>query len=448
MKQLLKQRNVLKILLTLMLIIVISIAYYLTWIVFYNPYMRYSPLYSNGVILLILIYGILYILFSNVYNGFKIGHLRIMDIIYAQATTLLIVNSITYVEVSLMDRRLLHPGMFIVMSLLQFAMVVLWAYLSNRAFYRVFKPLKIVIFYKSIEPKNIIHKLKKRIDNFNVQTIMNVRDVDDSIIEAISNHEAVVLCDLETTLRNQILMVCYNQQIPVYLVPDVSDIIIGSSAWIHLLDTPLFFSENNYISLEQSILKRMNDIVLASCLLILTFPLFLLFSMIIKLSDGGAVFYKQDRITQHDRVFKIIKFRSMIMQAETMNQPQLACKHDVRITPFGRFMRKTRLDELPQLINILLGDMSFVGPRPERPELVERYVTAFPAFRYRTRVKAGLTGYAQIMGKYNTEIQDKLKLDLMYIENFSLLLDLKIIFATLKWIITPASEESSEGFDR
>lgn len=137
----------------------------------------------------------------------------------------------------------------------------------------------------------------------------------------------------------------------------------------------------------------------------------------------------------------------MIMNAESKNSPQLARKNDDRITPIGRFIRKTRIDELPQLINIFKGDMSFVGPRPERPELVDKYLIDFPEFAYRTRVKAGLTGYAQIMGKYNTSIYDKLKLDLMYIENFSLLLDLKILLATIKYVITPANEESSEGFD-
>ncbi|MEG0541922.1 MAG: sugar transferase [Angelakisella sp.] len=160
-----------------------------------------------------------------------------------------------------------------------------------------------------------------------------------------------------------------------------------------------------------------------------------------KLQDGGPVFYKQARLTLDGREFTLYKFRSMIVDAESKCGAQLAQKNDARITPVGRFIRKVRLDELPQLINILRGDMSIVGPRPERPEIVSEYEDYIPEFRFRLKVKAGLTGYAQVLGKYNTTPYDKLKLDLMYIEKYSFLLDIKLILMTIKILFMPASTE-------
>ena len=160
--------------------------------------------------------------------------------------------------------------------------------------------------------------------------------------------------------------------------------------------------------------------------------------------DGGPVFFRQKRCTRNGRVFEILKFRSMIVDAEKDGKARLATENDDRITPVGHFIRKTRIDELPQFFNILKGDMSFVGPRPERPEIVAEYEKEFPEFDLRMKVKAGLTGYAQVYGKYNTTAYDKLKLDLIYVQKYSLLMDLRLIFMTVKVIFM---KESTEGLD-
>ena len=167
-------------------------------------------------------------------------------------------------------------------------------------------------------------------------------------------------------------------------------------------------------------------------------------SLLIKLYDGGPVIYEQERLTEGGRVFKVKKFRSMIVDAEK-NGAKLADKRDDRITPIGKFIRRTRFDELPQLLNIIKGDMSLVGPRPERPELAAKYEQKMPEFRFRLKAKAGLTGYAQVMGKYNTTPYDKLKFDLMYIEKQSVLLDLKLILMTVKIVFLPESTEGVDG---
>ena len=184
------------------------------------------------------------------------------------------------------------------------------------------------------------------------------------------------------------------------------------------------------------------DVICALLLLVLTSPFFLITAILVKLYDHGPVFYKQVRCTMNQKEFRIIKFRSMKVDAEKDGVARLAAEHDDRITPVGHFIRKTRIDELPQLINILKGEMSFIGPRPERPEIIAQYMEEMPEFAYRMKVKAGLAGYAQVYGKYNTTPYDKLKLDLTYIQNYSLGLDLKLMLLTLKIVFTP---EATEG---
>lgn len=408
--------------------------------------MIYSPLYNNGVILLILVYAALYIIFSNLYNGFKVGHFRVSDVIYSQLTTLLIINTVTYIEVSLMDRRLLDPTEFVAMTLVQFLVTVIWAYLANRIYYRVFKPAKVLFVHGVTETSSMLDKIGRRNDKFEIVTILPFDLGYEKIVERFTDHDVVFLYDIDSEFRNKLFKECYRLNIPVYITPKITDVIISASDWIHLFDTPLFLSNNTTISFEQQIIKRFVDILVSGFALVMLSPVFIFVGALIKFTDGGEILYRQERVTLNNRVFIIYKFRSMIMNAEKPGEARLMSKNDDRVTKIGKIIRRTRIDELPQLFNILIGDMSLVGPRPERPELIKSYCERIPEFDFRTRVKAGLTGYAQIMGKYNTSIYDKLKLDLMYIENYSLLLDMKILFATLKYIITPANEDSTEGF--
>ena len=253
---------------------------------------------------------------------------------------------------------------------------------------------------------------------------------------------AIVICDVKGSLRNQILKYCYGKSIRVYITPKLSDIIIGGSEEIHLFDTPLFLCRNSGLSLDQQVAKRALDLICGVLAFIVASPFMLITAAAIKLYDGGPVLFKQKRLTIGGKEFNVYKFRSMVVNAEKDGVARLATQHDDRITPVGRIIRKIRFDELPQILNILKGDMSIVGPRPERPEIAEEYKKDMPEFDYRLKVKAGLTGYAQILGKYNTLPYDKLKLDLIYIENYSLLLDLKLILMTIKILFIP---ESTEG---
>ena len=228
------------------------------------------------------------------------------------------------------------------------------------------------------------------------------------------------------------------------MTPKLSDILIKSSETNHLFDSPLFMLRNNGFTFEQRVVKRIMDIVISMIVLIITSPIMLVTAIMIKVYDGGPVMFRQERCTINGKVFKIHKFRSMIVDAEKNGQVIPATEKDPRITPIGSFIRKTRIDELPQMLDILEGNMSVVGPRPERVEHVKAYTEDIPEFAYRLKVKGGLTGFAQIYGKYNTTAYDKLKLDLMYIQNYSILMDIRLIFMTIKIMFM---KESTEGFD-
>ena len=256
---------------------------------------------------------------------------------------------------------------------------------------------------------------------------------------------AVVLGDISVEDRTPLIKFCYGNSVRVYLLPKITDVILMGAEELHVFDSPMLLTREYSLSVEQRIVKRTIDMACAMCLLLAASPFMLITAAAIKLYDKGPVLYKQVRCTQDGREFLIMKFRSMRTDAEKDGVARLASKNDSRITPIGRVIRKCRIDELPQLFNILKGDMSFIGPRPERPEIIAQYLEVMPEFAYRMKVKAGLAGFAQVYGKYNTSPYDKLKLDLTYIENYSLLLDIKLMLLTLKIIFWPDSTEGIEG---
>ena len=284
-------------------------------------------------------------------------------------------------------------------------------------------------------------------DNNNVESYLSkdiYKNGIENIVSEIDKYDGIIIGDMPAHERNLILKYCFDKDIRTYSIPKISDVLLRSSEQLTLFDTPLLLSKNDGLLIEQLIIKRLVDIILSCIAVIVTLPLFLIIAVCIKLDDWGPVFYKQRRLTYCGKVFEIYKFRTMIQNAEKKSGPRLAGKEDDRILRVGKVLRRTRLDELPQIYNILKGDMSFVGPRPERPELAQKIEKDLPEFRYRLKVKAGLTGYAQIYGKYNTTSYDKLKLDLTYIRNYSIWLDFKLMILTPKIMLM---KESTEGVD-
>ena len=231
----------------------------------------------------------------------------------------------------------------------------------------------------------------------------------------MEDYEGVIIWDLPSQIRNRYLKYCFSHSIRCYMSPKISDIILLGTDRIHLFDTPLLMCRNQGLSMEQRAAKRVLDIIVSGLGIIVSSPIMLIIAIAVKAYDGGPVFYLQDRLTYQGKEFRIRKFRSMCVDSEK-NGARLASKHDSRITPVGHVLRNLHLDELPQLFNVFMGDMSLVGPRPERDVIMQEYEQEIPEFHYRLKVKAGLTGYAQVYGKYNTTPYDKLKLDLFILK--------------------------------
>ncbi len=445
LKKLKDYKNAIMFLVTASIVLIQSLLFYSTWYIFYK-FNIVAPFYEKGTLLLVLVYALLLGTFSSIYGGYKVGFYRVTDIIYSQILSLVFVNIITYLQISLIARDMLNILGILLMMILQVLVIVIWAYLANKIYLSINPPMKVVIISGNDDVSRFVNKLTLRPDKYDIANIIKINDGIDLIIEELksSSYDAVMLYDIDSFYRNRILKYCYDKSIRTYVTPKISDIIVGSSDKFHLFDTPLLVCKNKGLSYEQAMLKRILDIFASLVLIILFSPFMLITALTIKLQDGGPVIYKQDRLTINNKVFKIYKFRSMVVNAENDGVARLASQEDSRITPIGKVIRKIRFDELPQLFNVLNGDMSLVGPRPERPEIAEQYIDIIPEFDFRTKVKAGVTGYAQVMGKYNTTAYDKLKLDMLYIENFSFIMDLKLMMMTIKILFVP---ESTEGLE-
>lgn len=332
----------------------------------------------------------------------------------------------------------------LILTGLELLIVLPGVYLVRFIYTRLYPPRKMIVIYGEHSPKDLINKINSRKDKYNVCATASVYLGYKALYEKIMQYEAVVLCDLPTKMRNQILKFCFDQGKRTYITPKISDIILNGTERIHLFDSPLMLSRNRGLTIEQRFVKRTMDIVMSLIAIVISSPILLLIAASIKLYDRGPVFYTQERLTRDGEIFRIIKFRSMRMDSE-IEGAQLARKDDDRITPVGRIIRRTHFDELPQIFNILKGEMSFVGPRPEREVIATQYEAVIPEFSFRLKVKAGLTGYAQVYGKYNTTPYDKLKLDLTYIETYSFWQDLKLMLMTFKIIF---QKENTEGIDK
>ena len=335
----------------------------------------------------------------------------------------------------------------VAMVVFQLIVAGIWTYFCNRCYRGFFPPRNLLLIYGDHSIEDILMKFGSRKDKYRIGECVHMNEGEEVLMDkAMGNgYDGVVIWDVPTAVRNRLLKVFYSRNIRVYMMPKISDVIIKGSDQLHLFDTPILLTREYSLKIEQRLIKRLIDIVCSLILLVVASPIMLVTAIAIKVYDGGPALYKQVRCTKNEKEFYILKFRSMRVDAEKDGVARLAAKNDSRITPIGKFIRAVRIDELPQLINILKGEMSFIGPRPERPEIIKQYMEEMPEFAFRMKVKAGLAGYAQVYGKYNTTPYDKLKLDLSYIENYSVWLDIKLMLLTLKILLTP---ESTEGIDQ
>ena len=403
-----------------------------------------EPFWRKGNWVLIAIYGLMFAMFAKLYGGLKVGYLKRVDVFYSLTLALLCTNVVEYFEITLINRWFLSPGPMIEMTGRQLILIIIWIWGSRYIYSKLYRARKLLVIYGDRDPgDDLIHKMNSRKDKYDISGKVHFSVGEREIHKLMRNYDGVIIWDLPSMERNRYLKYCFAHSIRCYVSPKISDIILMGSDRIHLFDTPLLMSRNMGLSIDQRAAKRVMDIVISGIGIVITSPIMLIIALAVKLYDRGPVFYFQERLTVGGRSFMICKFRSMCVDSEK-NGARLASKHDSRITPVGKVLRNLHLDELPQLFNVFKGDMSLVGPRPERKTIMREYEKELPEFYYRLKVKAGLTGYAQVYGKYNTTPYDKLKLDLFYIENYSFLLDIKLIFMTVKIFF---QKEVSEGVD-
>lgn len=439
-----KYKRLVKLSFAAVMLLGLCFLYAVTWIGYYNKFVIQDQyrFYRRGNWVIVLLYGILLTFFMNTYGGFKVGYLKRGNLIYSQIMSVLFTNVFTYFQVAVIDKRFVNPGFILVMTVADIVFIVIWTLVFQSGYSNMFPRRRMIFVEGDRRDYHLVDKINSREDKYEICEVISYKKGMDIIEPRIKLYDAVIIGDMPSHERNLLLKYCFDLGIRSYSVPKISDVLLRSSDELNLFDTPLLLSRNIGLNIEQQWIKRIEDVVIATIMLILFSPIFLIAAVSIKCTDGGSVFYKQERLTKDRKVFMIYKFRTMVVDAERMSGPIMAADKDPRILPIGRILRVTRLDELPQILNILKGDMSLVGPRPERPVLAFEIEKSIPEFAYRLKVKAGLTGYAQVYGKYNTTAYDKLKLDLMYIRKYSLLLDLKLILMTPKIMLL---KESTEG---
>ena len=390
---------------------------------------------------MILVFFVINYLFTRVYNSLQISYSRIQYIMFSQFLSTGMADFTIYVVLCVMSRRIVSVLPGLACFGVQMVLSLIWAVFSNKLYFAIFEPARTAIVHEYEENMDALIKHYELERKFKVVKTMRTAEclADESSLEGI---DVVFLSSVGSHERNTILKLCIDKGTRVFVVPGTGDSIMSGAVTMPLFHLPMMRVDRYRPPFYFTATKRVLDIFLSALLLILFSPLMAVIAIIIHATDKGPVFYKQERLTKNGRKFMLIKFRSMIVNAEGDGVERLSSEGDKRITPIGKFIRKVRIDEIPQLFNILKGEMSFIGPRPERPKIAADYEKDMPEFKLRLQAKAGLTGLAQVYGKYNSTPYEKLQFDLMYIAHPSLLQEVSIFFATVKTLFTP---ESTEG---
>ena len=423
-------------------VVLMSASFALCWQLYYAQRIV-LPFSQRGNWAVIGLFTALYFVFARLYGGFMVSLARISELVYSQSLAVVFTDAIMYFVIFLLARNFLSILPLLALLVGQALLAALWSVAAHKSYFARFAPLRTLVIWdlhKGVDELLRSDWLNRR---FQVASVVHIEKCEGQLAEVMDGIDAAFLCGVHSHERNQIVKFCVQHNIRVYVIPSIGDELMQASKPVHILHLPMVTLERYNPAPEYVAIKRLFDIVASGAALILLSPLMLVVALLIR-RDGGTVFYKQKRLTKDRKEFYVIKFRSMRMDAEKDGVARLSAgDSDDRITPIGRFIRACRIDELPQLINILKGEMSIVGPRPERPEIAAKYEAELPEFALRLQAKAGLTGYAQVYGKYNTTPYDKLLMDLHYIAHPSLAEDLRIIFATVMVLF---EKESTEGF--
>ena len=441
-----EQRTDLYLLLVKALLVSVDTAFFAAaWYLFYSKQLFVETFYGKGHLFVIALFVVLYVSLAKLYGGFDLTTSSASELSYGHAVAAVITAFFTYIVLWLLQRTL--PNVLPLLAVMAGMILAsaLWSGPAVRLTNRLLPPKRTVLIYAYSEAMEngqmIINNMPWRfalvgqlaVDWDPARTLAELKAM---------NAEAVMICGVSSSVRNDIVKFCIAEKMEAYVRPNIGDYLINGAKTMQMCSLPVMLCQRCNPSVWYLVVKRGMDIALSLAALVILSPLMLVTAAAIKLYDGGPVFYKQIRLTKDRKEFYVYKFRSMRVDAEKDGVARLASQGDDRITPVGKVIRSLRIDELPQLLCILMGTMTIVGPRPERPEIAEQYEKEMPEFALRLQAKAGLTGYAQVYGKYNTSPYNKLQMDLQYIGSMGLVTDLKIIFATIKVLFVP---ESTEG---
>ena len=389
-----------------------------------------------------------------VYGGFDVGRKKNKPVISAMISGIAITDIITYIQLQIMNVNpnnnqtliLFGPDLLYLLLcyVIQVIVIILFVRVGNQLYFYFTPPRRCLLILGSPSQEEA---LRAKIERYQLQwrvedtVLYNVPD----LAQRIEMADVIFLGAVPDRAKVALLKLCYDDRKDVMCKAELEDIMLCNARPTIVDDAAFLSMEYNKITPFQRFAKRFGDIIISLFALILFSPFILLISLLIKLEDGGPVIFKQSRLTVAGRPFTIRKFRTMKVHSELDEVQVSVSVDDPRITKVGAFLRRYRLDEIPQFFNILIGDMSVVGPRPEMMANVARYKMNLPSFVYREKMKAGLTGYAQIEGRYNTSAEAKLMLDMMYIESFSIWLDVKLILRTVTIFL---KKDSTQGFQK
>lgn len=439
--------NIKKILNTVMKTISVS----LVFLIMYSAFALVYPALlrpSRTLVVFTGAYFVSFSLFNNIFGTFQFGQIKSKPITYTTSLAVLFTDIVAYLSVLVMSTNPNNPEanqkfilenlhVLIFAFLVQLILIYGISYLGNNIYFKYFKPKKTILIKGNEDFQKYVRYLKRYSKQYDLVGVYTVSDFSNK--EILKNVDLVLIANIDITERTKITDRLYLENIDFIFTTTITDVITLNGHESIYDDIPVVEVNTNKMTFGERLIKRSMDLAISWFALILSFPLWLIIVIAIKVDDGGKIFFTQKRKTINGKIFEVIKFRTM----KEGSQNYSATDNDDRITKVGKILRKVRMDELPQFLNIIQGDMSIVGPRPEMVENIEEYEYMLPEFKYRLKMKAGLTGLAQIEGKYNTSPREKLIMDLSYIENYSVWLDVKLIFRTL---IVFFKKDSVDGF--
>ncbi len=384
-----------------------------------------------GYVTLFALYTALNLLVGKVFSAYRVVHQQWIEVILSHGYTVILVNMATYLELALIGRWkfMMHILPMLVVTAVNFLTGILWSVLVRWLYANIYPAHEILLIYSTQSTQALEQELQHQNESYHLKTRLPLSAGREKITKEIMRHESVMLGDMSPEDREFYIRYCYEHKKRCYCQTTLSDILLMSSEKVSLSDMTLQLFRNCGLTVEQRIGKRLFDIIFSLLIMGAFSWLYLLIALFIKLTDGGPVLISQECLTRNGKHFKQYKFRTTPVGTSEINPTKWICG--------GHFLMTSHLDELPQFLNVLRGEMSVVGPYPERIQIAEKYEKKHPEFTYRLSVKAGLTGYAKVHGKYSSSKKNQLKMDFYYIQNYSFALDLSILAATLKVLLEP-----------